>query len=60
MIPFGRLKFYVLMIGAILNVKTLRNALNSAVPAIAADPSLAMTGAQQAALLGSFYPVSWK
>ena len=56
MIPVERMQFYAMMVGSILCVKTSRSSLNSVVPAMAADPSLGLSSAAQAAMLSSFYP----
>eukprot|EP01048_Picozoa_sp_COSAG05_P010851 COSAG05_NODE_981_length_6302_cov_4.797034_6_plen_385_part_00 len=55
-ISIARARFYAMMIGSILSVKTLRSSLNSVVPAMALDPSLDLNSSQQAAIMASFYP----
>ena len=55
-IPADRARFYTMMIGSILSVKTLRSSLNSVVPAMALDPLLGLNSSQQAAIMASFYP----
>jgi sugar phosphate permease len=54
--PLVQLRFYLMMLISVLCVKGPRGSLNSIVPEMGADPSLGLSGTQQAGLLSAFYP----